>query len=142
MSLLRNIAMICGLALLSSYIQAEMVVQTPTVKGTKPRITSNVGIFNHTNKDRAPKVGDDIRHYIVKTADDEGDAVSVRIEWLRDGELIPGTEDDGDKLTYRPVAADIGKRLSVRMFCWTDPNKTDPSEGDLRYSKELEPVTP
>jgi hypothetical protein len=142
---MRKIGLLMSLALLSFSLQAEALrVKTATVKGTKPEITSNLGVFNYTNKDRAPKVGDQVRHYSISARDVDGDTYTMYLEWLRDGVPIPGATGNGINILaaeYKPTAADIGKKLSVRVSISSSSTTTDPWQGDTKYSNELEPVT-
>jgi hypothetical protein len=142
---MRKIGLLMSLALLSFSLQAEPLrVKTATVKGTKPEITNNVTVFNHSEKGRTPKVGDMLRHYTITHQDVDGDGYTMALQWLRDGVPIPGATGDGKNILaaeYNPTSADIGKKLSVRVTISSSPSTTDPWQGDTKYSNELEPVT-
>ncbi|MCU1719458.1 hypothetical protein [Pseudomonas sp. 5P_3.1_Bac2] len=125
---MKKIVLTTGLILISSsLLAANLTERTSTVKGSKPAITSTVGIFNYSMRGWPPTVGDELRHYTISAKDPDGDPVSTRIEWLRDGVVIPGAT----ALAYKTVSADIGSNLVVRMYVWSPSATTDPSEGDV-----------
>ncbi|WXL24263.1 hypothetical protein WG219_13090 [Ectopseudomonas mendocina] len=141
---MKKMGLLIGAILLSTQLHAELVERTETVKGRKPEITNSLGVFNYTEKGRVPKVGDKIRHYSITARDLDGDAYTMHLQWLRDGEPIPGATGNGIDIIaaeYRPTAEDIGKMLSVRVSISTSPDITDPFQGDTKYSNEIGPVT-
>jgi hypothetical protein len=115
---------------------AELQLQTQPVRGSAPYSSNNIGVFNYSERHWPPKVGSDLRHYSLAPTDDDGDAISSsKVQWLADGQPIPGATGSA----YKPVQSDIGKVISLRITISTDPARTDPYEG-VYYTFGLPPV--
>ncbi|WXL25792.1 hypothetical protein WG219_21280 [Ectopseudomonas mendocina] len=112
--------------------QDSLTARTLAVKGHPPELTSKPEIFNYTRRGSAPIVGDDLRHYLISTKDKDGDIVTAKVQWLRDGVPIPGQTS----LTYFATSEDVGKDITVKYILTTPAASTDPNES-IYISKSL-----
>ncbi|WXL26058.1 hypothetical protein WG219_00770 [Ectopseudomonas mendocina] len=110
----------------SSQAFSEPSVKTSPVRGNEP-LAYDVTVANTSWPGSKVSAPGDILQGSYGFKDSDGDSESnSRIQWVySDGSLISGANG----LTYKVVAQDVGRSISLQVTPYTDPAMTDPSQG-------------
>lgn len=112
---------------------------TDSVTGHKPTLTGGAIDFADTNSNGILDIGEIVSVQVEGDFNDsDGDsAITPHYQWMANDSAIDGANDS----TYEVRSSELGMAITLRVTPKTDPNITEPAEGDpIQYSGEIQVV--